>query len=70
MNVPPNEWLTHVLRRARRFWTSDLGYYGAVASGTSEQGIPIVSQICASDGGGRIFRSKSCVPRRRRAQTR
>ena len=51
LNVPPNEWLTHVLRAGAPLLDFGLGYYGAVASGTSEQGIPIVSQICASDGG-------------------
>lgn len=50
LEVPPAEWLPNVLRAGEPLLDLGMGYYGVIASGASEQGVPIVTQMHAAEG--------------------
>jgi hypothetical protein len=42
---PPADWLPNLLRAGEPLLDLGMGYYGVIAAGTSEQGVPIVTQV-------------------------
>ncbi|MBW2687290.1 MAG: helix-turn-helix transcriptional regulator [Deltaproteobacteria bacterium] len=50
LELPPAEWLPNVLRAGEPLLDFGMGYYGAIGSGASEQGVPIVTQVQAAEG--------------------
>ena len=46
----PDEWLGNVLRTGKALLDLGMGFYGAVSAGTSEQGVPIFTQVLAAEG--------------------
>lgn len=50
LELPASEWLPNLVRAGEPFLNFGLGFYGAIVGGTSDQGVPIFTQLQASSG--------------------